>query len=89
MGSPGRDNYPRTKPGGVIILADSIQISDSPGFKPILENFNKVFHEPYYYDYINDDIEARLIRCGFQSITAESYFMTRVWAANKPLHPNN
>jgi len=77
------------EPGGIIVLADSIQMADSPQFSTIMEDFQKVFHEPYYYDYINDDIEARLIRCGFQSITAESYFMTRVWAANKPLHPNN
>ena len=35
---------------------------------------------------INDDIDARLRSSGFQGITAQSHFMTRVWAANKPLN---
>ena len=50
-----------------------------------LEDFHKVFHEPFYHDYINDDIDSKLIEAGFQSITAESYFMTRVWTAHKPV----
>ncbi len=73
------------EPGGVLILADSIQIADSPQFSKILEDFNKVFHEPFYYDYINDDINAMLIESGFKFITAESHFMTRVWSAKKEL----
>ncbi|WP_320667582.1 class I SAM-dependent methyltransferase [Prochlorococcus sp. MIT 1307] len=77
------------EPGGVLVLADSIQIADSPQFSPIMEDFHKVFHEPYYRDYINDDIDEKLINSGFQSITAESYFMTRVWSATKPIKVNN
>ena len=49
-----------------------------------MENFRRVFHEPYYRDYIGDDIEARLQSAGFESITAETHFMTRVWSARKP-----
>tara|TARA_B100000029_G_C17568344_1_gene955785 strand:+ start:424 stop:1485 length:1062 start_codon:yes stop_codon:yes gene_type:complete len=73
------------EPGGVFVLADSIQIADSPEFETVLENFHKVFHEPYYYDYINDNIEERLLTSRFDSIKSESHFMTRVWSANKPL----
>ena len=74
------------EPGGIFILADSIQIKDSPQFLTVMENFPKIFHEPYYRDYINDDIDARLTSSGFNSIAAESYFMTRVWTATKPLN---
>ena len=42
------------EPGGIFVLADSIQIADSPKFSPVLENFHKFFHEPYYNDYINE-----------------------------------
>ena len=49
-----------------------------------MENFRRVFHEPYYRDYIGDDIEARLQSAGFEAITAETHFMTRVWSARKP-----
>tara|TARA_B100000700_G_scaffold327657_1_gene442914 strand:- start:705 stop:1760 length:1056 start_codon:yes stop_codon:yes gene_type:complete len=69
--------------GGCLVIADSIQINDSPEFLPIMDGFHQSFHEPYYKDYINDDIEKRLIESGFSFISAQSYFMTRVWSAVK------
>ena len=73
------------EPGGTLVLADSIQIEDSPKFTPIMENFHKIFHEPFYRDYIVDDINLRLEQSGFSSISSESHFMTKVWKANKPI----
>ncbi len=73
------------EPGGVLILADSIQISDSPKFSLLMDNFPKLFHEPYYKSYVNDDINQRLKNIGFEGITAQSHFMTRVWKANKAI----
>ena len=73
------------EPGGILVLADSIQIVDSPQFESILNDFHRVFHEPFYNNYINDDIEAKLIDCGFNAITTQSHFMTKVWSANKPV----
>ncbi len=73
------------EPGGTLVLADSIQIEDSPKFTSIMENFHKIFHEPYYRDYIIDNINSRLEESGFSSITSESHFMTKVWKANKPI----
>ena len=72
------------EPGGVFVLADSVQLADSPRFGVAMENFRRVFHEPYYRSYISDDISERLVNAGFKSITAESHFMTRVWSARKP-----
>ena len=66
-------------------IEDSIQKSDSPEFSIVMDNFQRVFHEPYYRDYINDDITARLTSIGFEDVSAESHFMTRVWSAHKPL----
>ncbi len=73
------------EPGGVLVLADSVQLQDSPDFKPVMDNFRRVFHEPYYRDYISDSIEARLQQAGFEAVAAETHFMTRVWAARKPV----
>jgi ubiquinone/menaquinone biosynthesis C-methylase UbiE len=73
------------EPGGVFVLADSVQMADSPKFAAVMENFRRVFHEPYYRDYIGDDIDARLSAAGFEGITAETHFMTRVWSARKPI----
>ena len=72
------------EPGGVLVLADSIQLADSPQFDIALDNFRRIFHEPYYRDYIGDDIEARLHQAGFTGVHAESHFMTRIWSARKP-----
>ena len=65
------------EPGGVFVLADSVQMADSAKFASVMENFRRVFHEPYYRDYIGDDIDARLSAAGFEGITAETHFMTR------------
>ena len=72
------------EPGGVLVLADSVQLADSPQFSTAMENFRRVFHEPYYRDYISDDIDERLSQAGFAAVTAQSHFMTRVWSARKP-----
>ncbi len=72
------------EPGGALIIADSIQLVDSPNFKIVMDNFQRIFHEPYYRDYINDDINLKLEDSGFISINNDSYFMTKVWSAIKP-----
>ena len=72
------------EPGGVLVLADSVQLADSPQFETAMDNFRRVFHEPYYRDYIGDDIEGRLSSAGFSGIRASSHLMTRVWSATKP-----
>ncbi len=71
------------KPNGVLILADSLQLSDSAEFSPVLENFHRIFHEPYYKNYIKDDIDLRLTQNGFKYVTSDSFFMTKVWSAIK------
>ena len=76
------------EPGGVFVLADSVQLADSPQFHVAMDNFRRVFHEPYYRDYIADDIDARLTQVGFEAVTAETHFMTRVWSARKPAQPS-
>ena len=78
------DCFRLLEPGGVLVLADSVQLDDSPQFEPVMDNFRKAFHEPYYPDYIRDDIDGRLQRAGFEAISAASHFMSRVWQARKP-----
>ena len=57
---------------GVIVLADSIQISDSPDFIPVMENFYKSFHEPFYCDYIKENIDSRMEEVGFKNVKSNS-----------------
>ncbi len=78
------DCFRLIEPGGTLVIADSIQFSDSPQFATVMDNFRKFFHEPYYLDYIKDDIDLRLKHAGFTDIEGKSHFMTRVWSAYKP-----
>tara|TARA_Y100000589_G_scaffold326938_1_gene367764 strand:+ start:1177 stop:2232 length:1056 start_codon:yes stop_codon:yes gene_type:complete len=75
--------YRVLEPGGTLVLADSIQIIDSPNFISIMEGFYKNFHEPFYCDYIKDDIDSRMGEIGFNKIITKSFFMTKVWSALK------
>ena len=71
------------EPQGTFVLADSIQISDSPDFIQIMENFYKSFHEPFYCDYIKEDINSKIEEIGFRNVKSNSFFMTKVWSAIK------
>ena len=71
------------EPGGILVLADSIQVNDSPDFIQIMENFHKSFHEPFYCDYIKEDITSKMKDIGFNNIKSNSFFMTKVWSAIK------
>jgi ubiquinone/menaquinone biosynthesis C-methylase UbiE len=72
------------KPGGVLVLCDSIQVQDSPEFKPFLENFPTMFHEPFYASYVQDNIAERLENCGFQNIQIEVSLFSKYWVAHRP-----
>ncbi|MBW4521770.1 MAG: class I SAM-dependent methyltransferase [Scytolyngbya sp. HA4215-MV1] len=73
-----------TQPGGLFIICDSIQMSDSPEMAPMMENFPAMFHEPYYRHYVTDDLVERLHRAGFEQVTTEMHFMSKYWIAHKP-----
>ena len=71
------------QPGGVFIICDSIQTRDSPELVTIMENFSASLHEPYYRQYITDDLEERLQTAGFTDIKTAVHFMSKYWLAKK------
>lgn len=73
-----------TKPGGVFIICDSIQLSDSPELVEIMESFPSTFHEPYYKHYITDDLIDKLEKAGFQNIETQTHFLSKYLIAHKP-----
>lgn len=44
-------------PGGTVVLTDSIQKGDRPSLDTNIANFQKM-NEPFYVDYVNDDLGA-------------------------------
>lgn len=76
--------YRVVKPGGTVVLCDSIQRIDSPEFEVAMENFPAMFHEPYYRHYTTDDLNLRLSEAGFGDICNQVHFMSKYWIARKP-----
>ncbi|BAU06395.1 SAM-dependent methyltransferase [Fischerella major NIES-592] len=77
--------YRVTKPGGVFIICDSIQMSDSPEMEPLMENFHEIYHEPYYKHYMTDDLVERLEKAGFENVKVQVHFMSKYLIAHKPV----
>ncbi|WP_414753427.1 class I SAM-dependent methyltransferase [Anabaena sp. CCY 9910] len=73
-----------TKPGGVFIICDSIQMSDSPEMAVLMDNFPETFHEPYYKHYSTDNLVERLEKVGFENIEVQVHFMSKYFIAHKP-----
>jgi ubiquinone/menaquinone biosynthesis C-methylase UbiE len=46
------------RPGGRLILLDSLQRGDVPDYQGLLELFPQNFHEPYYSSYLDEDFPA-------------------------------
>lgn len=73
-----------TKPGGVLIICDSIQLDDSPEMARLMEFFPATFHEPYYKHYTTDNLVERLEKAGFENIKVETHFLSKYLIAHKP-----
>ncbi|TBR61487.1 SAM-dependent methyltransferase [Westiellopsis prolifica IICB1] len=77
--------YRVTKPGGVFIICDSVQMSDSPEMEPFMENFHQMYHEPYYKHYMTDDLVERLEKAGFENVEIQVHLMSKYLIAHKPV----
>ena len=66
------------KPGGVFVLADSLQAGDAPDLDQMLEYFPVGFHEPYYGSYQQEDLVALFRAAGFAHEETELAFLTKV-----------
>lgn len=73
-----------TKPGGVFVICDSIQMDDSPEMAVLMENFPATFHEPYYKHYTTDNLVERLEKVGFENVEVQVHFMSKYLIARKP-----
>jgi ubiquinone/menaquinone biosynthesis C-methylase UbiE len=72
-------------PGGLLVIEDSAQWSESAEVGFSLERFPQEFHEPFYQDYLKDPLEEALKECGFEVQSVESHFVAKVVVARKPL----
>jgi len=72
------------KPGGTFVICDSVQVNDSPDLIALMEGFSETFHEPFYRNYIQDNLADRLTEAGFTEITEHVHFMSKYVVGKKP-----
>ncbi len=72
------------KPGGKLIFLDSIQLGDQPDYDGLLEYFPVAFHEPYYADYIRQDLNALFTAASLKLERVERAYFSRLMVLAKP-----
>jgi ubiquinone/menaquinone biosynthesis C-methylase UbiE len=68
------------KPGGLVVIVDSIQKGDQPQWDGLIDLFPHYFHEPYYAAYANGSLEAWGEAAGLKPVASERAFLSKVAA---------
>jgi ubiquinone/menaquinone biosynthesis C-methylase UbiE len=74
------------RPGGRLVLLDSLQRGDKPDYDGILELFPQNYHEPYYASYLDEDFAAMAKACGLVHARDVNAFISKVMVFDKPAH---
>ncbi|MEO8549958.1 MAG: methyltransferase domain-containing protein [Kofleriaceae bacterium] len=72
------------RPGGLVVLEDSAQLAESPDLEGVLRGFPAEFHEPFYADYLEDDLAGILREVGFTNVKTEVHLVAKVVSATRP-----
>ena len=73
------------KPGGRLVIVDSLQFGDEPDYDGMLDLFPQKFHEPYYASYLEEDFGAIAADCGLTHVRDVNAFVSKVMVFDKPL----
>jgi ubiquinone/menaquinone biosynthesis C-methylase UbiE len=71
------------KPGGRLVIVDSLQIGDEPDYDGLLELFPQNYHEPYYSSYLTEDFAAIAAECGLTHVRDVNAFISKVMVFDK------
>lgn len=71
------------KPGGTLVFIDSLQWGDRPGWDGLLESFPVRFHEPYFVDYLEDDLDGAMAKAGLSSVATWPAFLSKIMVRRK------
>ena len=73
------------KPGGRLVLVDSLQAGDDPAYEGSLELFPQNFHEPYFTTYVKEDFSQLALDSGLVHRRDVPAFVSKVMVFDKPL----
>jgi ubiquinone/menaquinone biosynthesis C-methylase UbiE len=71
------------KPGGRLVLVDSLQFGDEPDYDGMLELFPQNYHEPYYAGYLREDFRAIGASFGMTHVRDVNAFVSKVMVFDK------
>jgi len=75
------------KPGGRLVLLDSLQRGDQPDYEGLLEVFPQSYHEPYYSSYIKENLSSLASENGLKFVRSAIFFLAKVMVFDKPMRP--
>ncbi len=71
------------KPGGRLVIVDSLQRRDVPDYVGLLERFPQNYHEPYFESYLDEDFTAIAGAQGLTHVRDEPAFVSKVMVFDK------
>ena len=75
------------KPGGRLILQDSLQRDDRPDYEGLLQLFPQNYHEPFYASYTKEDFAALASECGLVHVRSVMAFVSKIMVFDKAATP--
>ncbi len=74
------------KPGGRLVIVDSIQSGDAPDYDGLLELFPQSFHEPYFMTYAKEHFKEISEECGLIHTSDTLAFISKIMVFDKPIN---
>ncbi len=71
------------RPGGVLAVVDSAQLAEADDLSFFLERFPAQMHEPFYADYLRDDLAASVSEAGLAHAKSQRAWLSKVVTAQK------
>lgn len=78
-----RELHRVVRPGGLVVIEDSAQLADSAEIASALREFPRDFHEPFYANYLEDDLVPVFRDAGFAVDTVEPHLVAKVLVAQR------
>ncbi|UCE84971.1 MAG: class I SAM-dependent methyltransferase [Deltaproteobacteria bacterium] len=72
------------RPGGALVVEDSAQLAEARDLAFFLDGFAADMHEPFYRDYVRDDLAGILAEAGLEVSPAERCWLAKVVRATAP-----
>lgn len=77
------------KPGGIFVLADTIQYGDVPYCNGLIETFPDLLHEPYYDSFARCDLGKLFGPAGLRLVETDIAYLTKISVFEKKRHPRS